>query len=312
MFINGNLHDILQWGYQSLMFANLMLIFDLAKNKKKELTLTIAGLGIVLLLINYVTLITFPRGIIRSTFYDSIDNDWYFLGIKTQFTTMMFPTIAAALYYYFENNIERKKAKFVLISAIAACLVNILHKNISTALMGMLIIVIMIMISKLCKVRYHYFRGFFIAIALSVLFVFFNIQQHFAFLIINVLGKDITLSSRVFIWSTAKSIIFKSSILQVLFGHGQTERFVPVSNALWSSHNELLSLLYNGGIIGTIGFYGYINRLGRCKNTTKSCQYLTIICFVLMIMTITENYFDVAVVYTPFLLLHYVGRDSYE
>ena len=123
MILNNSLGDILQWGYQSLMVINLLLIFEYTKYSKLDIAMTITVLGIVLLAINFCTLLAFPRGIIRSNYYDVTDNDWYFLGIKTQFTTVMLPTISAALYCF--NSNKEKKQFFLLICAVFICLLNI-------------------------------------------------------------------------------------------------------------------------------------------------------------------------------------------
>ena len=121
--ITNNLSGILQWGYLSIMVVDLFLIFDLCKKEKQEQLLnSIYRLSTILLFINLITLILLPRGIIKSTFYDVTDNDYYFLGIKTQFTTMIFPGLSAILLLY---NKDKRKYKKNLIIFIIIDLLNI-------------------------------------------------------------------------------------------------------------------------------------------------------------------------------------------
>lgn len=308
MIVNNSMENILQWGYQSLMVINLLLIFEHSKYSKLDIAMTISILGTILLAINFYTLLAFPRGIIRSSFYDVTDNDWYFLGIKTQFTTMMLPTISAAFYCFYSR--KQKKQYCLLVCAIAVCLANIMKKNISTAWMGMGLLLLLMLISKLTKIKFSYLPAICISLIVCILVIFVNIQQFFSFIIVDLLGKDLTLSNRVYIWNTAKDVIFNSNIWQILFGHGQVENFVMVGNSLWPPHNALLASLHNAGIVGTMGFYYFLYRLGfnRRNNTTQQCMIMIV--FALLIMTITENYFVVAVSFIPFLLLRHAGDEK--
>lgn len=300
MILNNTMADILQWGYQSLMVINLLLLFEHTKYSKYDIAKVVSILGASFLIINFCTLLAFPRGIIRSSFFDNPDNDWYFLGIKTQISTMMFPTLSAALYCFYKDN-----KKSLLIISIISCLINIIYKSISTAWVGVGILVIMFLIRKLTKIKFSYLFLFCISLLICILVVFFDFQNYFSFIIVNLLGKDLTLSNRIYLWSRAVDIIFNSSILQILFGHGQVVRFVPNAGSLWNPHNALLASLYNSGIIGTVAFYLFLYKLGNNKYYSSLQQGMMIIVFTLMVMSITENYFEVAYVFVPFLLLRY-------
>ena len=310
MLVTGNSGGILQWGYLSLMVTNLLFVCEYAlDNDIKNLLKGITYLGIILLVINFTTLLIFDRGIIRSTFYEVTEGDQYFLGIKTQFTTMMFPCIAAsgALYLMKKN---KKNRMLVIISALSCC-VNIFNKSISTAIVGIVIVVFMVFLRKFRKVKWNFKRLFVCAMAIQIAIVYFNIQQYFSTFIENYLHKDASLSSRVFIWESAKKLISEESILALLFGNGtfNLNAFVPHAGGLWQPHNQLLVWIYTTGLIGTLIVFLFIMMFGNWKTEKNEVYYyLSIVAFSVSFLSVSEVYFDVAVCYVPFMLLYYIGK----
>lgn len=310
MICTGNYGGILQWGYLSLMVLNLIFICEYGSRRDiKALLRGISYIGILLLFLNFITLIMFKRGIIQSTFYEVAEGDQYLLGIKTQFTTMMFPTIAAsgALYLMEKNN----KTRNLVITSVLVCFGNIFYKNISTAIIGIVIIGVMVIMRRFFKLRWNFNALFFSAIFIQILIVFFNIHKYFSFFIETYLHKDATLSSRVYIWSNAKVLISNSGIMNFLFGNGtfNLNAFVPYSGSFWQPHNQLLVWIYTTGVLGTCMIFMFLLRLGIWKiKKNEVYYYLCIISFTVLFLSVSEIYFDVAVCYVPFLLLYYVGK----
>ena len=214
MAVNDNFGGILQWGYITLMVTNLFFVFEYVKGKEEQkLIYSISVIGIAFLTINFITLLIFKNGIIESTFYNSADNAYYFLGIKTQFTTMIFPTITATVFNYgIEKN---KKSKKILVLAILVSLLNIFYKKISTAIVGIIMLVILLFVEKKIKIKLDYKIYIAIALCIQIAIIFFNIQQHFAFAIVNILHKDITLSSRIYIWKNTKQLLKEQSLIKL-------------------------------------------------------------------------------------------------
>lgn len=305
--ITNTLSGILQWGYLSIMVFNLFLIFDLCKkDKQKQLLSCIFKLSSVLLFINLITLFLFPRGIIESTFYDVTDNDYFFLGIKTQFTTMIFPGLSAILLLYQDNKSKYKKS---LLLFMIIALLNIFYKNISTAIVGLIILIILLLIEKVSRFKFTSKFCILCTIIFQVLIVFFNIQVLFSSFFSDVLHKDATLSARTYIWQNAKELLSNESLFTLLFGNGVAEHneVVYYSGDYWQPHNQLLVWLYNSGIFGTLYVLYFLNILLKNKNdSNKLYQTSLIICFTIMLMTVTEVYFDVAVCYVPFLITYYM------
>lgn len=305
--ITNNLSGILQWGYLSIMVVDLFLIFDLCKKEKQEQLLnSIYRLSTILLFINLITLILLPRGIIKSTFYDVTDNDYYFLGIKTQFTTMIFPGLSAILLLY---NKDKRKYKKNLIIFIIIALLNIFYKNISTAIVGLIILIVLLLSEKILKLKLNSKFCIVCVVVFQVLIVFFNIQVLFSSFFTDILHKDATLSSRTYIWENAKELLKNEDLPNLLFGNGVAEHneVVYYSGDYWQPHNQLLVWLFNSGVFGTLYVLYFFNLLMK-KKTNSNELYTTnlIICFTEMILTVTEVYFDVAVCYVPFLITYYM------
>lgn len=312
MIANVNYGGILQWGYLFLMIVNFIFLCELSCPKyENELLCAISKLGQILLTINFITLIIYKRGIIQSTFFNNTDGDYYFLGIKTQFTSMIFPTITSAIIYYI--NTENKGAKIQLIFGILVSCLNIFYKHISTAILGIFIIIGMYIFLKKFKIKYNYKICIVIALLLQIAIVFFNIQTFFGGFIQNVLHKDVTLSSRVYIWQNAKELLEKESVINLVFGNGKSKNnnFVLYSGSYWQPHNQMLAWIYNTGIVGTILILYFFSILLR-ENASENDKYqlLLIICFTELVLSVSEVYFDIAICYVPFFLAYYCQKNN--
>lgn len=311
MCIMQHYSGIMQWGYLSLMIINLLFTFEYAnrQNAFYQLMEAIAVLGAILLFVNYVTIIKLPRGIISAEVYYMADNDYYFLGIKTQFTTMMFPTVAAAgtLFFYEKN----KKNIFIFVAAIMSCLLNIFVKHISTPTVGIFIIIIGFIIGSIIKIEWKSKWLFLCAILFQCGIVFFNIQVYFTKFILNVLHKDTTLSSRIYIWQSAKKILKEESFLKLLLGNGmyKLNAFVPYAGSRWQPHNQLLVWLHSSGILGTFLIILFFIKLTEGKIRNKQAElFLVLICSAELFLSVSEVYFDVAVCFVPFFIMFYIRK----
>lgn len=304
--VNSNLTGLMQWGYLTLMISNFMLLFEFYGVQYGEKIIKyIALIAIILLAINYLTLLAFPRGIIRSTFYDAEAGDYYLLGIKTQFTTMMFPALAASsLYYIIKKNLY---SKLLFLIAAIVCLLNIFNKNISTAIVGIILYLVFIVLSKIFKFRYNEWICLAVSICVQISVVIFRIQTYFGSFIEHILHKDTTMSSRVDIWNKILLIIRNQNNLKIIFGNGifKNQEFVPFGTGFWQPHNQMIALIYPIGIIGTIFFLYFIYLLIKVKYKIPGVQELLIVCLCVMSLSVTEVYFDVSSCYIPFVLLYY-------
>ena len=89
-----------------------------------------------------------------------------------------------------------------------------------------------------------------IILAANAGLLFFNIQYYFGYIITQFFNKDMTLSSRTYIWISALKNVAESSIL----GKGNPSSFGEVgwnyyNGELYVAHNQLLDIVVNGGIL---------------------------------------------------------------
>jgi O-antigen ligase len=309
MLLNVQLSTLKEWGYLTLLVTNLIFVFE--KYRYKNTTLFLSSMSIlctVYLLINFITLLVFKRGIYRSalTSYNP-DNDWYFLGIKIQFTTMMIPGITSSLLLMEQE--KNKKSVLLLTISILSSLLNIFYKNIGTALFGTILLVLFLFILRISKVRFRFETLLLLALIFNILVLFFNVQNLFSGVLYQLFKKDSTLSTRTLIWESAINLLSISSPFEIVFGHGYNTNFVPFHGITYdyiNCHNEFLAILYYNGFVGAILFVSFL--LYCCKNRdyrTKQYQLVNILCFVLLLMCINEEYFEIAICYIPFLSFHY-------
>lgn len=143
--------------------------------------------------------------------------------------------------------------------------------------------------------------------------VFFKAQYLFKDLI-NMLGKDVTLSWREQVWD---SFIQKIK-LKPIIGYGSCIESIPVYyndvEILFYSHNLMLRELFRGGIIQLLSYF-YIVFL-VCfelfkRKDTKIASILSCILFSLGISLITEVYFS-TLTYLIYIICYNVSSINYK
>ena len=280
--------DVLKCGYQSLILISLFMYAGLyAKNDNiDEFINYLMKLFGIYLIINLITYIYFPKGL-----YDTgTHTQLYFLGIRTRFTEY---AIAEILLAYL--NYRMKKIGFIkLVFYIAISTANIILPSVATAMTGVLLIVLnYIILGRIFvgKENYSFKSLFFISLGIVILIVFFRIQNVFSFLIVDVLHKSLTLTNRIYIWDNAFIFIKKGNLL---FGNGYVNdgNFIPYGVRVWQAHNQLLQLLYEVGIIGTLAFYYSIfQSFEKIKRKIDKNDILIVsVLFAFLIMMTTEIY----------------------
>ena len=220
----------------------------------------------------------------------------YWLGIKTRATE---PIIAFLLLTLLLRK-EIKKERYYI--GIALSVIIIILLKISTAVIGIAIIAMFTWVAKKPRLKRllkllqpSVIIG--VSVALTIGILFFDIQTRFSSLIGLAFSKDITFSGRSELWKYGISMIQNDDVNHQLWGYG----FYNVS--LWvkwqwytiitESHDQLLQMVHDTGIIGTIlmylTFHFQLRGLNKCKNILAR-NLIAAVCFAMMIMCITEIY----------------------
>ena len=247
-------------------------------------------------MINIITYVFVPKGLYGGKLY--------FLGIRTRFTDYSIALIALVFIERAISNI--KKSRFILIITIA--LLNIILPFIATAIIGVVVFGIMLIIlNKGVKISNKTIVTVFIII--NILVVGFRIHTIFQGIIEDVLGKTMSLSGRTDIWDKSFAIIKD----KMWFGHGYNNDgcFVMINNLLRQAHNQLLQGLYDGGIVSTVVFLGLLYSVAQKLDHNKGNQVNYIITSILSayyLMMISEIY----AYYPQFFVILIIGYNIHK
>jgi O-antigen ligase len=300
--INGG--DLMKWGYYSIVIMVMCVLFDnfIRKDARRFLSALLFILTLQLL-INSIVVILFPSG---------ITNGIYFVGKRTRFTDVIFPTILISLIL---DKMDNRKISLRTKAICVLCLFNIISKWIGTALVGLGIVVIIYLLLKNKKRLINFLTISKItigAIILNILIAVCRIQNIFSWLIVDILHKDLSLTYRTYIWDE----IFKYMQGNWLLGFGMVDNgnFVYwgkstwAKELIWQAHNQWLQLFHDGGLLLVFSFIIMLLFAGRqLKSNRVNIQIkLYLVCFYLsyMIMMITEIYSYMSYFYIIIFLIY--------
>lgn len=236
----------------------------------------------LLILINFVVLLLFPDGIATDDYYH---NTYNFLGIDNSLAGLvMVPLMAISCIY---SAFKKKKLTFSAILMLAMISATVLITWSATGVVAWFV-----MITYILFVYQGWFTKYFNSyalfatfVALQIMIVFLRVQEYFAFIIEDILGKSITLTGRTEIWDLTYPIILQSPII----GHGVYEGhgLVYWHNSYMYSHNAMLEILIQGGIIGlvlfTIPFIMVTKQLYKyCKHFLSGIVTVTLFAFLVI------------------------------
>ena len=245
---------------------------------------------IIYLIINFITILLFPRGMYIGI-GSGYDQNW-FLGYRNSHILYMFPCIIVNfINSYIKFNKLTKKNLLLIIFLITS---SILAKS-STTIVGISLMSVYLIFSRaMAKIKLFNMKNYFI----SYIIIYFSIiiarlQEIFSFIIIDILHKDITFTNRTFIWDYVIEFISKKPIIGYGYELG-LKRYVKTRiYRSYHAHNQFLEIVYKSGILGAISF-GIIMFLSffelykyRKENISKCLSFSF---FVLMIMMLTEAY----------------------
>lgn len=309
MFVNGNIADIDQWGYLTLMVANYILVIEWCckNNYMEEMITALAMVCLIYLMINAASLVTFDNGIISARAkYDNGDGDYYFLGIKTAYTSYIFTALVACGICFIEYN--RRMLCYLIVTF---SVFNIIYANISTGIVCLVTLLLLIIFKKIFKIEITLNFIIIVAIIINIAFVLFNAQYIFSDIIVNALHKQITLTGRTDIWHNAIIQMKNQSFTKLLLGNGiyNGGSFVKFGAGLWPAHNQWIQNIFEYGIFGTMALLLFLRYSMKTKYAKlKIEKYILDVIFVMLIGTITMHYLGYAHVYLLFIILRYAGE----
>ena len=278
--------------YFSLSYANLIFEFvsilswivlfkiNMFDNKDSFLT-TLENIFLILLLINFVTIILFPGGFyLNSSGYSGN----YFLGYDNNLITYIFPALALS----FTNSLNRNGKigiKSIFLTVIS--FFSIIFTWSVTGVVSMFIMIVLFSMYTIKKKDFPIKKYIVVALSLFIGIVFLRFQNIFSFIIEGWLKKDLTFTGRTYIWDIFINEIKKS----ILIGHGVVDnKYLIYTLNAGHAHNYFLQILYQGGIVTFSMFLGFFfSAINKVKNCNEK-KYVGIVIFAYLISFIFEAY----------------------
>lgn len=216
------------------------------KNSKKYFS-CVFWIYFVLLSINLVVMMICPGGIGRT----DKNYTYNFLGIDNSFATLSIPLMAVACIY----SAYRKKK--IVASAFLVLFIISTTVLITWSATGVVVwfielsYILFIYKGRLTKYL-HSVNLFLTYVVAQVGLVFMRLQNLFAFIIEDILGKTLNLTGRTEIWDLSYILIARSPIIG--YGVVKEEGVIYWQNKYFYAHNGLLEVLLEGGVVAAIPF----------------------------------------------------------
>lgn len=201
-------------------------------------------------ILNLLTIFMFPDGMYEYGLY----TENYLFGYRNNIVMITMPAMIFAcvrsLKYYNQITITP-----LVISAV--CLLSVFRAFSATSAVGTVILCIIILMTIIGFMPKIFNIATYIIINMAYFFgvIIMRVQEAFAFIIVDMLGKDLSFTGRTEIWDSALHEFYKSPV----FGVGEIE--TAASRSLIGAshaHNYYLDLLYKSGVPGFILFTAVI------------------------------------------------------
>ena len=182
---------------------------------------------------------------------------------------------------------KHEKIKPYVYAMLAVCTLSMIVCWAGTGIVGMVIIwiAIILQIDKFKSVTFKRILIGFMIIYVGV--VVFRIHEAFEYFIVNVLNKDLTLSSRTILWDYALEYIRENLWIGMGTMDGGRVLFIPTATGqLYSSHSFFLEITVQVGIIGLIIYISMYINAGRRLMASKGNRIYGIVLSALLAMLV--------------------------
>lgn len=302
--------DVFSWATYAIQgIGSIFLIEELLEENEKGGIRLIRNTAFLFLLGNLATMVAFPNGMGASG-YD-------LLGSRIGFTP--YAVIGAAAALICEMLEEDRKFSLSAALVIAAAVLNLVKKQVSTGLIALSVMALLLllkwMLGKWGKTILNYWL--FLGIA-ALLFMAVVLMGSSTFLqsLLSIFQEDTTFGGRTIIWETALSYIEQRPV----WGYGVTATGAfwilgYVQNRMLPAHNEILNILYQGGIVSLCAFLALFALVGRAvrKCGGRNIEETATICiFAFACVMITEIQTQKAIIFLMLAMLYQLGRNRWR
>lgn len=233
---------------------SLMLLIEMACHaSEKSLIRAFFTIISVYSIIQFVLILIFPNG-----FNNGINETRvHFLGLDNEFTLFIVLAFFVCIMY---ASVFKKKTSYVIV------FIDVLVSLYMASGTGIAVTLCLLLFFVIKNFQWKIINGWNVLLAgiiLQVFVVWFNSTGIFSWFIVNVLHKDLTFTSRVYIWKSAMSTIIQNP----LWGTGQSSVQVRNWTHLYYAHNMFLDVGMRYGCMAIVGFIAILVVVGR------NCRY---------------------------------------
>lgn len=295
--MDGSVRSFKPFGYMSLIFVSLLIstiigygdirrffsmvycplgllaLFQIKCQNLKSSRFFIHSLSLFfysLCLIEFIFVLCFPQGINYNNKY------LYFLGGENLLGFSLLCGLLIVLIDYYLKGCSKKYMLSYIIMEVVTILIIFSGGNVSGTTITLLLL--LPLTRQILRTPFIYIVLFFIG-AFVFLIVFNHLQSvlndsYVQYIVMDVLGKNLTLTNRTDIWGIAINGFFKNPI----WGYGIREStnlfYLARSHNEFSAHNQFLQSLYEGGIMFYVSLAPLLLYTSHLLNHTKHFGFL--------------------------------------
>lgn len=266
------------------MSINFLLIHkEYIKDYFFKICLHFGEIGII---VNLFFIIAYPNGIAQTA--KTGEAIWLYGHKNMYFWNVFISVFASAIYFYDKKNRKISKRTLGLVGIILVS--SVLSRASTTIVCSFVLLTLMIIVNTGNK-KYviNSISCVIVPGLINISVYLFNIQYIFSFIIVNILNKDVTFSTRTTIWNLSMGYFIKNPIWGV--GYLFSGDLYPMI-LLSETHSFIIGVLFHMGVVGVIIWLLALAGLIHKGNKLKKNQ-VTTICNIfiatLIIQGITEN-----------------------
>lgn len=272
----------------------IMLAFEYFEDRFKEIISILMIVFEVMIYYNLIlTIQTEPD--IYGAFYGAMgyDNGWspYFI-------------IAYLIAYIYFKLSGRWLRSLLLVVAIH---ITIFYTMIGSGMVAIIVVDILLLVRIMIKFNVTLFNSYLIYLGVNTSIVFFRIQNLFSYIIVDLLGKDLTLTGRTRDWDNAMTIIPQ----KLFIGHGNMDQSteLQILGDVFT-HNAFLEQLFRGGIIYIVLFILIIIIVSKNTNIRHNDCMNSAICIFsgFWVLAISEVVLDSLMFFCALIILFFLGH----
>lgn len=293
IFLSTLLHGKNYWAvcnYALTIFTFCMLL-ELALRDDPDAALSMLVLPMtVLVLINFLLLILFPKGLCTggSYFYG-----YNFLGIDNFMAPILIPYMFLVALRSSRKSGDLDLFAYCMIGVSALSLLLIWS---ATALMGLAVALLFLLFfyQRRRQTLFNFATAQCVSFGMLFGVVLFRLQNVFAFFIEGVLHKGLSFTGRTEIWDTAMFKIVRAPLLG--YGLGKQGKVYRLSKGkYYHAHNVFLEVLMEGGALSLLAYLAMLGLAGWKLLKNRKHPFACLISAGLMacaLMTSMEPYLD--------------------